>query len=72
MLFTNQFFDITRYDLHIMEINKNEINISYLLEQLIDECYPILEKNSLKCKLDAPAKVMYVGDGDKLARTFGN
>lgn len=69
---TNQFFDITRYDLHTMVINKNEINIAYLLEQLVDECYPMLEKNSLKCKLDTPAKVMYVGDGDKLARAFGN
>ena len=69
---TNQFFDITRYDLHTMVINKNEINIAYLLEQLVDECYPMLGTNCLKCKLDAPAKVMYVGDGDKLARAFGN
>ena len=69
---TNQFFDITRYDLHSMPINKKEINISYLLEQLVDECYPMLEKNNLKCKLDVPNRVMYVGDGDKLARAFDN
>lgn len=42
------------------------------MEQLVDECYPMLGTNCLKCKLDAPAKVMYVGDGDKLARAFGN
>ena len=69
---TNQFFDITRYDLHTMPINKKEINIVYLLKQLIDECYPMLEKNNLKCNLDAPEKVMYLGDGDKLARAFDN
>lgn len=69
---TNQFFDITRYDLHSMPINKKEINISYLLEQLVDECYPMLEKNDLKCNLDIPDKVMYLGDGDKLARAFDN
>ena len=68
----NQFFDITRYNLHSMPINKKEINISYLLQQLIDECYPMLEKNDLKCSLDAPEKVMYLGDGDKLARAFDN
>ena len=68
----NQFFDITRYNLHSMPINKKEINISYLLQQLIDECYPMLEKNNLKCSLDAPEKVMYLGDGDKLARAFDN
>ena len=69
---TNQFFDITRYDLHSMPINKKEINISYLLEQLIDECYPMLTKNNLKCNLNAPDRVMYLGDGDKLARAFDN
>ena len=69
---TNQFFDITRYDLHSMPINKKEINISYLLEQLVDECYPMLEKNNLKCELNILNKVMYIGDGDKLARAFDN
>ena len=69
---TNQFFDITRYNLHDIPINKKQINISYLLEQLVDECYPMLEKNSLKCNLKVPEKVMYMGDGDKLARAFDN
>ena len=69
---TNQFFDITRYDLHSMPINKKEINIVYLLEQLIDECYPMLESNNLKCNLKSPDKIMYMGDGDKLARAFDN
>lgn len=69
---TNQFFDITRYDLHSMQINKKEINIVYLLEQLIDECYPMLEKNNLRCKLNAPERIIYIGDGDKLARAFDN
>ena len=68
----NQFFDITRYNLHSMPINKTELNITYLLKQLIDECYPMLEKNNLKCMLNAPDKVNYLGDGDKLARAFGN
>lgn len=69
---TNQFFDITRYDLHSMPINKKEINIVYLLEQLIDECYPMLESNNLKCNLKSPDKIIYMGDGDKLARAFDN
>ena len=69
---TNQFFDITRYNLHSMPINKTELNITYLLKQLIDECYPMLEKNNLKCVLNAPDKVNYLGDGNKLARAFGN
>ena len=69
---TNQFFDITRYNLQKMPINKQEINLVYLLKQVIDECYPMLEKRNLKCDFKSIEKVMYVGDGDKLARAFDN
>ena len=69
---TNQFFDITRYNLSNIQINKKEINLGYLLEQLIDECYPMLEERNLKCELMAKEKIKYLGDGDKLARAFGN
>lgn len=69
---TNQFFDITRYNLQNMPINKQEMNLVYLLKQVIDECYPMLEKRNLKCDLKSVDKVMYVGDGDKLARAFDN
>ncbi len=69
---TNQFFDITRYNLQKMPINKQEMNLVYLLKQVIDECYPMLEKRNLKCHLESVDKVMYVGDGDKLARAFDN
>ncbi len=68
----NQFFDITRYNLHSMPINKNKIDLSFLLRQLVDECYPMLEKNNLKCKLTIPEKTIYNADGDKLARAFDN
>lgn len=69
---TNQFFDITRYNLQNMPINKQEINLVYLLRQVIDECYPMLEKRNLKCEFKSIDKVMYYGDGDKLARAFDN
>ena len=69
---TNEFFDITRYNLSSMPINKQNINLSYLIKQLVDECFPMLEEKHLKCNLEAKEKVMYLGDGDKLARAFGN
>ena len=69
---TNQFFDITRYNLREMPINKQEINLAYLLKQLVDEYYPVLNKHNLKCNLTVPDKLMYMGDGDKLARAFDN
>lgn len=69
---TNQFFDITRYNLHSMPITKKELNVSYLLRQLIDECFPMLEEKNLKCNLEADEKIMIFADGDKLARAFDN
>lgn len=35
---TNQFFEITRYNLHEMEINKNVLDLTLLIDQLVDEC----------------------------------
>ena len=69
---TNQFFDITRYNLHSMPITKKELNVSYLLRQLIDECFPMLEEKNLKCNMEADEKIMIFADGDKLARAFDN
>lgn len=69
---TNQFFEITRYNLHDMPINKNKIDLSFLLDQLIEECYPILQERNLTYKITKPTHLYYMGDGDKLARGFGN
>ena len=69
---TNQFFEITRYDLHDIPITKNKIDVSFLLEQLIDECYPMLQEKSLKFKVTIPNHVYFMCDGDKLARAFEN
>ncbi len=69
---TNQFFEITRYNLHDMPIQKKKIDLSFLLEQLVDECYPMLQERKLTCEVTKPDHVYYEGDGDKLARAFGN
>ena len=69
---TNQFFDITRYDLHDIQITKNKIDLSILLDQLIDEFYPMMQPKNLKCKIDKSEHILFNGDGDKLARAFGN
>lgn len=69
---TNQFFEITRYDLHDMPIVKQKIDLSFLLKQLVDECYPMLQGKNLKCKTQMPEHIYIMGDGDKLARAFGN
>ena len=69
---TNQFFEITRYNLKDMPINKTNIDLSVLFDQLIDEFYPMLEERKLKLQVNKPNSLIYKADGDKLARAFGN
>ncbi len=69
---TNQFFEITRYNLQEIPIQKNKIDLSFLIEQLVDEFYPMLQEKKLKCKLNKQENIYFFGDGDKLARAFGN
>lgn len=69
---TNQFFEITRYNLNDMPINKINIDLSILFNQLIDEFYPMLEERKLKLEVNKPNILIYKADGDKLARAFGN
>ena len=69
---TNEFFDITRYNIRDMPINKSELDLSYLFDQLAEECYPMLENKHLKLEITKPEKLMYFGDGEKLARGFEN
>lgn len=69
---TNQFFEITRYNLKDMPIQKMKIDLSKLLDQLIEEFYPMLEEKNLKLQVNKPNTLWYDADGDKLARAFGN
>ncbi len=69
---TNQFFDITRYNLQSITITKQKIDLTFLIEQLIEESYPMLQEKNLKCIFNKTSSISYMGDGDKLARAFGN
>lgn len=69
---TNQFFEITRYNLQEIPITKNKIDLSFLLDQLTDEFYPMLQSRNLKFVINKPEHIYFFGDGDKLARAFGN
>lgn len=69
---TNQFFEITRYNLNDMPITKTNIDLVMLLDQLVEEFYPMIEERYLKLDINKPKSLIYNADGDKLARAFGN
>ncbi|WP_346663991.1 HAMP domain-containing sensor histidine kinase [uncultured Merdimonas sp.] len=68
----NEFFDITRYNLQQIELEPIEINLSFMLEQLADELYGVLQEKHLSCQVEVEENLVVYGDPDKLARVFDN
>ena len=65
-----EFFDINTMDLALDR--RDEVQISFLLEQLADEFYPLFASKDLTCAPDIEPHLVVEGDGDKLARVFDN
>ena len=68
----NEFFDITRYNLQQIVIQKEPIDLYYMLVQLTDELLPVLEQNGNTAVIKADESLTVPGDPDKLARVFQN
>ncbi|MCI8418743.1 MAG: HAMP domain-containing histidine kinase [Lachnospiraceae bacterium] len=67
-----EFFDITRFNLQQIVLNRGNVHIRLLLEQLAEEFYPMVEPDGKRILVEAPEELLYWGDGDKLARVFNN
>lgn len=67
-----EFFDITRMDLEVGAEERQPIRLSMLLEQLIDEFYPLFAEKGLQCSVEIEHHLVVLGDPDKLARVFDN
>lgn len=68
----NEFFEITRYNLQHIVLEKEDVNLSYLLVQMADEFYPILADHANKVELQVEDNLHIYGDPDRLARVFNN
>lgn len=68
----NEFFEITRYNLQQIVLEKEWIDLSYMLIQMTDEFYPMLSANQNTAKLQADENIRVYGDPVKLARVFQN
>ena len=64
----NEFFDITRYNLQQLTLEKEPVDVSYLLVQLTDEFYPLLQAHGNTIELNVPQDLTVEGDAGKLAR----
>lgn len=68
----NEFFEITRYNLHQMILDKRKIDLGYMLSQMADEFYPVLRDHGNTVCLDASENLEMLVDAAKLARVFNN
>ncbi len=68
----SEFFEITRFNLHSIALNKGKIKLAFMLQQMADEFYPILTPQGKQVAIHAPDNLILVGDADKLARVFNN
>ncbi len=50
----DEFFEITRFNLQGIELERSRINLTRLLCQLADEFYPVFSEERLTCKLHIP------------------
>ncbi len=68
----NEFFEITRYNLQQIKLEKETIDLYYMLVQMTDEFYPILSEKGNTTVLHADENLTVHGDPVKLARVFNN
>ncbi len=68
----NEFFEVERYSQQTIQLEKQDVDISYMLVQMPDEFYPILTPAGKKMVIDTEDTIMVCGDPDKLARAFTN
>ncbi len=68
----NEFFDITRFSLTHLELERQSVDLKRMLEQLCSEFEPVFSRQQLHCRLEVPDPFRVVCDPDKLARVFDN
>lgn len=68
----NEFFDITRFNLTALTLEKERIHLSRMLEQITSEFLPILAEKNLTWHTDIAPGIELLCDPDKLERVFDN
>ena len=68
----NEFFEITRYNTQQIKLSKKQVDLRYLLEQVIDEHVPLFTSRGNYVVFQAGKPLQMYGDADKLARVFNN
>lgn len=68
----NEFFEITRYNLQSVPLEREQIDLPYMMMQITDELYPLLVAAGREVRREIPDNMTVYGDSEKLARVFNN
>lgn len=68
----NELFDVARFNSEKIVLEKEEINLNLMLEQIADDFYPTLKEMNKKINFTSDEKTILYADPDKLRRVFNN
>lgn len=68
----DEFFEITRYNLHAIPIERSRFDGVLFCSQVIDEFYPLAEGRNLALVLDGPPELSVFADASRVARVLNN
>ncbi len=69
---TNELFDITRFNISNIELQKEDVDLSKMTEQIVYEFNPLLKDKGLSFDLNIEKNVQIVCDVDKIERVIDN
>ncbi len=68
----NEFFEIARFNDTKIVLMKKNLNLKLMLEQIIDEFYPLTNDQNKKIIINCDNNITCYADPDKLSRVFNN
>ena len=68
----DEFFEITRYNLQTMDLDKSRVNLTRIIEQVAHEFGPLFSEKNLTCNLSVEQGIMMECDPSKMRRVFDN
>ncbi|MBP1047581.1 HAMP domain-containing histidine kinase [Enterococcus sp. BWM-S5] len=68
----NEFFDITRFSMQEIHLDKTTMDVVLLVQQMSEEVYPLLSEKNQQLKYEGPDSLMVEADSDQLARVLNN
>lgn len=68
----NELFDVARFNSEKIVLEKEEINLNLMLEQIADDFYSTLKEMNKKINFTSDEKTILYADPDKLSRVFNN